>query len=647
MRNPAEVIQALCSRILPPPPVLTVSEWADRERILGPEESSEPGRWRTDRTPYLREIQDSISDASIRTVVVMSSARVGKTSGINNAIAYFIVQDPSPMLMVLPTVDLGKSWSKEQLAPMLRNTPALRGAVAEAKSRDSNNSIQMKVFNGGYIAVAGANSPNGLSSRTCRVVIFDEVDKITAAAGDFGSPIELGKKRTTTYPGRYKHILTSTPGIKGESTIEAEFQKGDQCRYHVPCPHCGTFDHLWWDNMKWPDGHPEEAVYVCPHCQGQITDAHKPAMLAAGKWVASCKAAVPGTRSFHLNEIYSPWVPFSQMAINFVQKNAAGPESLKTFIQESLGETWDDHKDQETKVSALLARARKSPYSSGQIPDDVAYLVASTDTQDDRIEAMLMGIGAGGTRYVIEHVVLPGNLALPDIWDDLENYVNTPRLRMDGGEMKIRKICLDTGGHFEKQVTAFTRRPSMVGIAVPIKGSSRPMKKWVAPSKKRSKLMLVDTVAVKRAIYNALKIEDPKIPGYIWFPNDLEQSFFDQLMSEHLVKTANTWKYESIIKGSRNEAIDLCCYAKAAGSLLGSKPEEIVAQVEWFKRTSKRKAKPAPPPVAPTPETAQPEPEPEEPPILTAKERYLLKMRAKQPINSVPVGSPWDESITF
>ena len=595
MRDPAEVLQGVCRKVLPPPPILTLSEWADRERVLGPEESSEPGRWRTDRIPYLKEIMDSISDPDVRTVVIMKSARVGGTEAINNAVAYFASQDPCPMLVVFPTVDLGKSWSKEKLSPMLRNTPALRGRIAEAKSRDSNNTIQMKLFPGGYIVIAGANSPNGLSSRTCRIVFMDEVDKITAAAGEFGSPIELAKKRTTTYPGRYKHILASTPGIKGESVIEAEFERGDQRRYHVECPHCTALDYLRWENVKWPDGHPEEAVYVCPHCQGEITDGDKPGMLktvemgGTARWVPSRKAAVSGTRSYHINELYSPWVTFGAMAVSFIQKKHQGIEAWKTFFQESLGETWDDQKDLETHVSKLVERARKSPYKIGEIPRMVALLVAAVDCQDDRLEALTLGVAPGGTRFSIEHKVFYGNLALPEVWDELEKYLLKTWDRLDGGQMKIRKVCLDTGGHYEKQVSAFTRRKSMIGVAHPIKGGSKPQKQWVAPAKRRSRLMLLDTVAIKRNVYQRLKIEDPEILGYQWFPKNIEQEYFDQLLSEHLVKTSTTWRYEPIKSGMRNEIIDLHTYCEASVVLFKPKPGELEQMLAFYEEKMPRK----------------------------------------------------------
>lgn len=571
--EPRVVLDRLRAKLLKPPPVLSLSEWADTYRVLGPEESSEPGKWRTDRTPYLKEVMNSISDPDVRSIVVMSSARVGKTSCLSNAIGYFIHQDPAPMLVVYPTVELCKAYSKEQLAPMLRNTPALHGVVAEAKSRDSGNAIQLKVFPGGYIALAGANSPNGLSSRTVRVVLIDETDKVVASAGDFGSPIELAKKRTTTYPGRFKWILMSTPGTKGESAIEDEFNAGDQRRYFITCPHCQVSDYLRWPQVVWPVGKPEEAVYKCPHCSGTWGDAEKPALLAAGRWVPSKVAAIPGTRSYHIWEAYSPWVNFSAMAQAFVTKERQGPESLKTFIQESLGETWDPNAGTDAKAEGLLARARACPHSYGIVPLDAGVLVGSADVQDESIHIAIQAVMPGGRTHVVAHEVIQGNPGQPSTWDRVQGYITQPWRREDGVDMGVAKFCVDSGGHYTKEVMSFVNRRLLAGIIVPTKGSSTAIPGTIKLSKKKSKLVLVDTIQIKDSMYADLRIETVGATGHQSFYSDIDPAFFQELMSER--KSKKTRRYEVYPAGSPNEACDLMALCRVALRLYRPQPGEI------------------------------------------------------------------------
>ena len=190
------------------PPTLTVSEWADEHRRLSPESSAEPGRWRTSRAEYQREIMDTVADATIETIVIMSSAQVGKTEIINNIVGYYIDQDPSPMMVLQPTVEMAKTWSHDRLAPMVRDTPCLKELIADNKSRASSNTLFHKSFPGGHITMTGANSPTGLASRPIRVVCCDEVSRYPQSAGAEGDPVNLIRKRTTTFHNR-KIILTS------------------------------------------------------------------------------------------------------------------------------------------------------------------------------------------------------------------------------------------------------------------------------------------------------------------------------------------------------------------------------------------------------------------------------------------------------
>src|ERR1700730_7387241 len=183
---------------LQPPREQTISEWADAERVLSSESSAEPGRWRTDRAPYMREVMDSLNDPSIQRVVVMKASQIGATEAICNILGYFMSRDPAPVLVIQPNVELGEAFSRDRLSTMLRDTTCLVGIVHEAKSRDSSDSIRQKTFKGGRLTIVGANAPSGLSARPIRIVLGDEVDRWPVSAGTEGDPLALASKRQQT-----------------------------------------------------------------------------------------------------------------------------------------------------------------------------------------------------------------------------------------------------------------------------------------------------------------------------------------------------------------------------------------------------------------------------------------------------------------
>src|ERR1019366_4724922 len=195
------------------PPALTISQWADRYRMLSPESSNEPGRWSTARAEYQRTIMNCITNPLVDRVVLMTCAQVGKSECINNALGYFIDYAPCPILMLQPTLQMAEAYSKDRIAPMLRDTPRLAGKVADVASRDGGNTLLHKQFPGGHLTLAGANSPASLASRPIRIVLADEFDRYPPSAGTEGDPLSLAEKRTATFWGR-KIIVCSTPTVK-------------------------------------------------------------------------------------------------------------------------------------------------------------------------------------------------------------------------------------------------------------------------------------------------------------------------------------------------------------------------------------------------------------------------------------------------
>ena len=327
---------------LRPDPREPMSEWADKYRVLNQTYAAEPGRWRTERTPYLREIMDAFSPtARCEFVAVMKGAQLGFTEILTNMLGYIIHRAPGPAMMVQPTQNLAKRFSKQRLATMIDDVPVLRGKVADPRARDSGNTTMAKNFDGGVLFLAGANSAADLRSAPVRYLLLDEVDAYPYDVDDEGDPIELAVNRTKTF-ARRKVLIGSTPTVKDVSRVEREFLKGDQRFFEVPCPHCETPQALEWQHVKWDkdehDQHdPETAFYACPHCGGKIEEHHKKPMLAQGQWVARKPEnnLSDRRRSYHINSLYSPWESWASLVYKFLDAQR-DPHLLKTFINTAL-----------------------------------------------------------------------------------------------------------------------------------------------------------------------------------------------------------------------------------------------------------------------------------------------------------------------
>ena len=378
-----------------PPKKLKVSQWADENRVLTSEASAEPGNWRTSRAPYQREIMDVIADRSIEVVVFSKSSQVGATEIINNVIGYYIAQDPSPVLVLQPTLEMARTWSKDRLAPMLKSSPALAGKVKEPRSRDSENTVLHKKFPGGNLSVVGANSASSLASRPVRILLCDEVDRYPDSAATEGDPIQLAIKRTQTFWNR-KILMASTPTIDGVSRIQAAWETSDKRFYFVPCPHCEEMQKLEWKHVHWDEDKPESAHYACQHCGGVIEETDKIKMLDQGEWRASEETS--RIAGFHISELYSPWSTWQSMVETFLEVKKH-PEQLKTFVNTALGEVW---RDQGVEIETHELMSRRENYDSSLIPNDVLVITAGCDIQKDRIEIQTVGWALDSQSYVIE-----------------------------------------------------------------------------------------------------------------------------------------------------------------------------------------------------------------------------------------------------
>ena len=532
---------------------------------------------------------DAVNDPLVREIVVMKSAQVGWTELLGNVVAYYIDRDAAPILLIQPTLEMGEAWSKDRLAPMIRDTPALLGKIKDARTRDSGNTLLHKTFPGGHITVAGANSPAGLASRPIRIVLCDEVDRYPASAGTEGDPISLARKRSTTFWNR-KLLMGSTPTVKGASRIESAFEASDQRHYLVPCPHCEEMDRLQWPNVKWDQDHPRKAYYACPHCGGVIEDRHKQYMLARGKWVASQDS--DGIAGFHINELYSPWVGFGDTAASFIDAKRS-PETLQTWVNTALGETWVERGDAPSHERVM---AMRSDYQSKEVPDGAILLTAGVDVQKNRLVYVVKAWGLGMASWLVEFGTVFGETDLPDVWTRLRDVLST-----EYGDHRIRMTMIDSGFRADA-VYAFCRT---FPAAVPSKGHDT-LQQPVRMSrvdvsirgiviKNGVKLWHVDSGWFKTMIHGRIDWPQDQ-PGAWHLPLDISDDYAQQLVAESKITLPSgkvIWKRHD----RENHALDAEVYATAAARVLG------------VERMRGNKAPEAPQPTSlPQIPTAQPKP---------------------------------------
>jgi phage terminase large subunit GpA-like protein len=521
---------------------------------------------------------DACSDPEIQEVVIMAGAQLGKTEALLNIIGYHIDIDPSPILVLQPTLSMGQAFSKDRVAAgLLSSTPCLKDKVKDPRARDSGNTTLHKTFAGGALTIVGANSPSGLASRPIRIMLADEVDRFPASAGSEGDPIQLGRKRTATFWNR-KIIMVSTPTNKGASRIEDAYQKSDKREYYVPCKHCHHDQRLKWGNVQWEEGKPETAGYMCESCGVLWTDTDRMWSVRNGQWVAG--EPFNGIAGFFINGLYSPWTPLSEGVREFlsVKKN---PEQLRVWTNTYLAELWEDAGE---RLEDFELADRREPMPN--VPDDVVVMTAGVDVQDNRLEMSVIGWSGRGDdeSYVIEHHTIYGDPSTQQLWTDLDSLLMKQYETESGRKIAIRSACVDSGGHFTNSVYQYCKKnmgrrifaiKGVGGEGKPIAG--RPSRNNVA----KCPLFSIGVDTIKDIVFARLRIKEEG-SGYVHFSDDLTDEYFKQLTAEKVVtKYHRGFKkriYEKI--RPRNEALDCMVYAIASYAILGVNVKALAQKIE-------------------------------------------------------------------
>lgn len=566
-------------RQLQPPENLTVSEWAEKYRMLDSKTSAMPGPWRNEKTPYLREIMDEFINYDTEEIIFCKPSQVGGTEAMQNMFGYVIQQDPSPTLIVYPTDTLAESISKNRLEPMIRASKPLR------KLYNENESSKLELqFEGMYLSLNGANSPSALASKAIKYLFLDEVDKYPGASKKEADPIRLARERTKTFTNQRKIYMTSTPTLQTGHIWQALQGADIEKHYFVPCPHCGEYIELKFSNLRFPSGddldnseRADMAVYVCQECGCKITDQDRDNMIRYGEWREVRRNTKASKKvAFWINTLYSPFVRFSEIVKEFLDSKD-NPDLLQNFVNSWLAEPWEDTK---LKTDADMVMERQTDLPQLVVPSWARYLTAGVDVQETCLYWTIRAWGPYITSQNIAH-----GQALS--FQDIESTMNTPYLT-ESGEQVIVSLCLVDSGYDADSTYDFCATNSE--WAMPVKGASNPMMSHFKTSKINKvdskaygmNLVLVDGDKYKDMIASRMRKDNGKGAWMVYEGCDRE--YAEQVTSEHKVneksgsRVVQRWrpKHSHI----DNHYLDCEVYSLAAADILGVRMLHLQVEAE-------------------------------------------------------------------
>lgn len=613
-----EVVEQAIARtkaLWAPPPDWTVSQFADAEIIVatGPRAGA---RWRTDVAPYQRGIMDAVHEPHVEIIAVMGSSQWGKTAMTLAIAGYHMAHDPCDILVVQPTQSpQAEAFARRRLDKMIKASPALQRVVDKRWAKDATSTTLQKTYRGGSIMIVGANSPASLASQDIRLLILDEIDRYPPSAGKEGDPVEIALKRTTTFGARRRVIMTSSPTVR-HGRIHRWHQLGDQRKYFVPCPGCGVYHTYEWANVRWDDDAPETARLLCPECGYAISEVERVALLQYGEWRPTNPDPDPGVVSFHLWQAYSPFSTLRAIVQDFLRAREAqklgDPEPMITFQNTALGEPVDQERGEGVEAHALLLRLEDDWGDDVDAPDGVAVITAAIDTQDDRLEGLVVGWGLGDESWILDRWTIPGDTSLAAPWEELDRMLLTTYRHATGKRIGIHATAIDSAGHRTSMVYHYAaqwaarRVMAIIGRSGSYPIVSTPSPRRFGQGQRQCPLYTFGVDAAKALLISRLR-QTEKGPGFIHLPKAgwCDAEFVEQLTSERLKVTHERGRrIERWIKlRPRNEALDLYVYALCA--FLQQQPD-FKRRQEWIRRLADERRRELPPPPPPPPPSAQP-----------------------------------------
>lgn len=579
MKTARELWQYISKNGLKPLPKTSVSQWADNHRMLSSGISAEPGKWKTSRAPYQKDIMNAFTEPGIHRVVVKSSSQIGKSDMMNNVIGRFAHLDPCAIMMIQPTIDMAQDYSKTRIAPMIRDTKVLNNLFYDVKSRDANNTILSKVFPGGRLIMCGANSPAGLASRPIRILLADEVDRFPDSAGTEGDPVDLAAKRMTTFWNSCMGLF-STPTNEGASRIDEEYLAGTQEEWQHKCPNCGEYHLLRhidmtvdYKEIKTPSGKKTVIVndvkWRCPHCGFSFSE--KEMKQTPQKYISrNADALKNGIRSFFVNGFTSPWMTWSKIMREWLEAKG-DPEREKVIMNTVFGESY---KQKGAFEDEQIFLRRRESYGA-ELPNGVLLLTAAIDTQDNRLEYEVVGWGKEEECWGIRKGIVLGAPNQDRTWKEIDNILDKTYHFADGKGLKVVRTFIDSGGHYTSDVYNYCQK-NFHKQRFAIKGRGGPgiplIYKIAKANNAKAPLILLGVDDGKQQIMDRLSIDSPG-PLYFHFPQDegikelsnrgYDDLYFKGIISEH----KKVYKRNGVLrevwettKNVRNEPLDLRNY---------------------------------------------------------------------------------------
>lgn len=586
--------RSLVAERLAPPRRLLPSEWTEQNRTLTAAESAEPGPWRNDRTPYLVGILDAAVDPLVEELVFVKPTQVGGSECGRNLLGFWIDNDPGPTMLVMPSETAVDEQIKERIRPLLENTAALSRHLSPHKGDNTMSSIKLATM---PLYFGWAGSPQSLASRPCRRVLFDEVDKYPPFSGREADPISLGTERTATYGHRRLIVKWSTPTTEDGLIWQAFQNCGDRRHFMVPCPHCGTYQRLRFEQIKGFKNAPGKnkaeradaivtqrlAYYVCedPDCGLQILDWHKPKMLSRGRWVSEGQEVAPdgeitGPRpdskrvGFHISALYSPWRTFSEVAAQFVlAEGDAG--ATQNFRNSWLAEP---HRDlvAQPRASVIRSKANDAPPPL-IVPRWCQALIATADTQKDWFALAIRAWGWGFRSQLIYH-------GEAGSFEELYNATLLAQFKIESSGDRVTSpawLLIDSGGDRTPDVYDFSLSdPTRI---IPTKGQpgtrqAKPITTTILHSGVVLRNINVDFY--KDRLYSLIHDDD----ATKWMPHsEVSDAYCNEMAAEHKTRDRKpphrlSWQIKH--SGARNEAWDLEVLQVAAADManIGAAPRD-------------------------------------------------------------------------
>lgn len=591
------LFQRVLQKYLSVQETITVSEWAERYRVLD-ESSNLSGKWSNSVTPYLVGIMDAFNDPHIREIYLCKGSQLGGTEALINMLAYLIAEEPGPTMIVYPSDDLAKDISNDKLKPAFRLIPEIKKQFQENSSKELR--LKFKTMN---IYLRGAGSPSKLASKAIKYLFFDEIDKMGGASKKEASPYSLAMERIKTFKSQSKVYACSTPTLKTNYIWQLHDNADEVREYVVPCPHCGEYIQLEFKQIRFcedpdkkmsPYERAKTARYICPECGCEILDKDKPKMLRAGKWKVIKKRGIgdPKTVGFRINSLYSIFVTWMQAAEEFL-KSKDDPEALQNFANSWLAEPWEDTK---LKTTADLVMERQTDYEELEVPDWAIELTGGVDVQETSVYWVIRAWGEHWTSQCIAR----GQET--NLWT-VDTLMNLNYRKRNGEKLAPSLVLVDSGDQTDM---VYNFCADTAEYTLPAKGASKKLEtdyRYSVINKAGSKacginLVIIDTGKYKDRIAARMCWKNGSGSWMVFHGIDME--YAEQVTSEHKInerqnngKLVQKWVKKT--SHADNHYLDAEVYAMAAADIRGArtwhlekyspspeKPEQPSLEEEWI-----------------------------------------------------------------